>query len=274
MVPYKAIKASNALINDSKSTAPRIAVFVGATSGIGQLTASALVATGTRVRIYLIGRKSSKERAQNFIQELHSISLKAEVIWTEGEASILGDVKRVCDIIKSKEKHVDLLFLTAGYVPFVPRDETAEGVEVTLSLRYYSRMMFILQLLPLLRQAKAARVISVLGGGLLERPSIDLDDLDLKKPGSFGAMQSQVLSATMNTAALERLAADSPSITFIHSCPGSVDTGNVRRGFEPDSLKACVQLGESISGTRRGGDDGGEEAEDGSKHGDYENAYQ
>jgi 2-phosphoglycerate kinase len=44
MVSYNEIRASNALINDAM--APRIAVFVGGTSGIGKLTIRALVATG------------------------------------------------------------------------------------------------------------------------------------------------------------------------------------------------------------------------------------
>lgn len=60
MVSYKEIQASNAPIKDA--TAPRVAVFVGGTSGIGKLPVSALVATGVSVRIFLVGRKSSKER--------------------------------------------------------------------------------------------------------------------------------------------------------------------------------------------------------------------
>jgi len=239
MVRYTDIKASNTLINDS--TAPRIAVFVGGTSGIGQLTIKALVDTGASVRIYLIGRKSSKDRAHVFINELQSANPNAEAIWIEGEVSLLADAKRVCEVIKSRENHVDLLFLTTGYAPFRPREETAEGIEITLSLGYFSRMMFVLQLLPLLREAETARVVSVLGGGLMESPtSIDLDDLAMEKPGKFGPIKSQMLSATMNTATLDKLAADSPGLTFIHSYPGWVDTGNVRRGFEPNAWKAWV----------------------------------
>lgn len=74
----------------------------------------------------------------------------------------------------------------------------------------------------------------------METPKIDLDDLELKKPGSFGAISSQVLCATMNTATLERLAVENPTITFIHSYPGWVDTGNITRGLQHGSAKSWL----------------------------------
>ena len=237
MVSYKEIQASNALINDA--TAPRIAVFVGGTSGIGSFTVRALVATGANLRIYLVGRKSSEERTHAFIQELHTINPKAEVIWTEGEVALLAETKRVCEAIKSKEARVDLLFLTAGYAPFGKRRETAEGLEITQSLEYYSRMLFIMHLLPLLGEAEAPKVVSVLGGGM-ERASINLDDLDLKKPGNFGGMKAQMQYLVMNTTTLETLANNNPNVTFIHSWPGWVNTGNLNRGVDPNSLMAWV----------------------------------
>jgi len=235
MVSYKEIQASNALIDDA--TVPHVAVFVGGTSGIGKFTVRALVATGASVRIYLIGRKSSEERMHAFIQELRVINPKAEVIWTEGEVALLAETKRVCEAIKSKESRVDLLFLTAGYAPFGTRRETAEGLEVAQSLEYYSRMLFVLHLLPLLGEAEAPKVVSVLAGGL-ERATIDLDDLDLKKPGNFGGVKAQGQYVAMNTTTLEKLANDNPNVTFIHSWPGWVNTGNVRRSSDPNSIMA------------------------------------
>lgn len=233
MVSYTEVQASNALINDA--TAPRVAVFVGGTSGIGQLTIKALVATGASVRVYLVGRKSSEERSLTFIQELRAINPKAEVVWTEGEISLLAETKRVCEVIKSKESRVHLLFLTAGYAPFGPRQETIEGLEIAQSLEYYSRVLFILHLLPLLEAAEAPRVVSVLAGGT-ERGTVDVDDPGLKKPGNFGAVKAQFQYTTMNTMALEKLAEENPSVTFIHSWPGWVNTGNVKRGRDPNSV--------------------------------------
>ncbi|KFY27866.1 hypothetical protein V493_03256 [Pseudogymnoascus sp. VKM F-4281 (FW-2241)] len=232
MVSYKEIQASNALINDA--TAPSVAVFAGGTSGIGKFTVKALVATGANVRIYLIGRKSSEARTRIFIQELRAVNPKAEVIWIEGEISLLAETKRVCEVIKSKESRIDLLFLTAGYAPFGARHETAEGIEITQSLMYYSRILFIQHLLPLLNAAEAPKVVSVKGGGL-ERSNVDLEDMDLKKPGNFGVVKAHVQYIGMISTTMEKLAADNPNVTFIHSSPGSVNTGNVNRGLDADS---------------------------------------
>lgn len=234
MVSHAEILASNALLNDT--TAPRVSVFVGGTSGIGQLTLRALAATGASIRVYLVGRKSSADSAAAFIRELESVNPKAEIIWTEGEFSMLAETKRVCEVIRRKESRVDLLFLTAGYAPFSGRVETAEGIEVAQSLEYYSRMLFIQHLLPLLRAAEAPRVVSVLAGGLERVSAIDLDDIDLKRPGNFSGVKAQTQYGNLNTVAMDRLAEENPNVTFIHSWPGWVNTGNVNRGMVRNSL--------------------------------------
>ncbi|KAJ9652997.1 hypothetical protein H2198_007777 [Neophaeococcomyces mojaviensis] len=160
------------------------------------------------MRIYLVGRKSSEGRMHAFIQELHAINPKAEVIWTEGEVALLAETTRICEAIKIKESRVDLLFLTTGYAPFGTRE------------------------------AEAPKVVSGLAGGL-EQATIDFDDLDLKKPGNFGSMKAQIQYTAMNTTTLEKLANENPSIIFIHSWPGWVNTGNVRRGADLNSIMAC-----------------------------------
>jgi len=235
MVFYKEILASNALINDEKTTTtePRlVAVFVGGTSGIGKFTIKALVGTGIGVKIYLVGRKSSQEPTKAFIEELRTLNAKAEIIWTEAEVSLLADVRRVCEIIKSNETRVDLLFLSAGYAPFGVRKETAEGHELVQAIEYYSRMLFILRLLPLLSKSDVPRVVSVLGGGLEMTYLIDLDDFDLKKPGNFKTWRARPQYIAMTTMTMDKLASENPAITFIHSSPGAVNTGNVRRGWD------------------------------------------
>ena len=243
MVSYKEIQTSNALMNDT--TAPHIAVFVGGTSGIGKLTIKALVSTsaGASMRIYLIGRASSEERTRPFIQELQTLNPKAEIIWTEGEVSLLAETHRICKLIQSKESRVDLLFMTTGYAPFGARIETSESVEITQSLEYYTRMLFILHLLPLLRAAEGGRVVSVLAGGMERATSIDVEDLDLKKPENFKLIKIQGHYGAMNTLFLDKLASDNLDVTFIHSWPGWVNTGNVRRGLDlgkPNSLVAWL----------------------------------
>ena len=231
MVAYKHVKAANALISDDN--APRVAVFVGGTSGIGKLTIRALVGTGASLRIYLVGRKASEERTRLFIQELRTINPRAEVVWTEGEVSLLAETARICNDIKSRESQIDLLFLTTGYAPFGARRETTEGIEISQSLSYYTRMLFTLHLLPLLKKSEHGRVVTVLGGAM-ERFGLNLDDLDLKKPGSWGATKAQPHYFASTTVFLDKLAAENHDVVFMHTCPGWVDTGNVWRGLAAD----------------------------------------
>ncbi|KAJ4263412.1 hypothetical protein NW762_006231 [Fusarium torreyae] len=239
MVSFSEIQASNALIDSARIATPFVAVFVGGTSGIGKNTIKALVSTNASIKLYLIGRKTAEAPMTQFIQGLKEINSQAEIVWIEGEVSLLAETKRICEIIKTKESRIDLLFLSTGYAPFGMRVETTEGLEITTSLRYYTRVLFVLHLLPLLCESNG-RVVSVLAGGM-EWATTDLDDIDLKKPGNFGTVKAHIQCVNMTTSTLEKLADENPNVTFIHSTPGWVNTGNVRRGLDsPNSLKGWL----------------------------------
>ncbi|KAF2420694.1 hypothetical protein EJ08DRAFT_683245 [Tothia fuscella] len=116
---------------------------------------------------------------------------------------------------------------------------TSEGFEITQVLAYYSRMLFILHFLPLLEKAKAGRVVSVFSGGL-ERATINFDDLGLTKPENYGGMKSHTQFGTMNTIFMDKLAVGHPGVTFMHSWPGMVYTGNIGRSADPGSILAWI----------------------------------
>lgn len=109
---------------------------------------------------------------------------------------------------------------------------TSEGLVISQSLCYYSRFLFIQHLLPLLNASpeKRGRVVSVVSAGN-EKANIDLDDLDVEKPGTWGWMKSQIHSITMMTMSMERLAEENKGVTFLHANPGLVKTGNLNRGW-------------------------------------------
>lgn len=118
------IQASNARIDGGSY--PRTAVFVGGTSGIGEAAIQELVEAGAEekllIRIYIIGRKNSAERANKSLDKIKAQNPHAELIFTEGDVSLLADVKKFCTDLKRKEKSLDLLFLSTGYSPFGGRD--------------------------------------------------------------------------------------------------------------------------------------------------------
>lgn len=124
--------------------------------------------------------------------------------------------------------------------------ETSEGFETSLALLYWSRILFIKHLLPLLVSASstrpiyAPRVISIAGSGF-EDSEIPLDDLDLRDPQNFGTLRVARQAATLNTLALAHFAAElaNQGIIFIHNHPGGVKTEVYKNGWgeKPIDLK-------------------------------------
>ncbi|OLN96560.1 Dehydrogenase/reductase SDR family member 13-like protein 1 [Colletotrichum chlorophyti] len=228
MVTLYQVRQSNARLTEA--TIPRTALFVGGTSGIGRLALIELASLGFPIKVYVVGRKATESAMRPLLDDLQERNPKAELVWVEGEVSLLAEVRRICDFIKSKESNLDFVCLTAGYVPFGGRNNTVEGLEVTHALEYYGRMLFTLVLLPLLRLSPSGRVLTVLGGSMLSN-DLFLDDLNLEKPGNFGGVRTQTHMNIMNTLFLDRLAHEpgNESISFVHNWPGAVNTGNLAR---------------------------------------------
>lgn len=108
--------------------------------------------------------------------------------------------------------------------------ETAEGLATCHALGHYSRILFMLHLLTLLRASPHGRVVTIFAGGM-ESTKIHLDDLNLEKTANFGLIQSQLQMCTMLSMAMEELAEENPAVAFIRQFPGQVNTGNLNRGW-------------------------------------------
>ncbi|KAF2022399.1 NAD(P)-binding protein [Aaosphaeria arxii CBS 175.79] len=235
MVHISLIQQSNAQVDEF--SAPRVAVFVGGTSGIGKITLAEISGFGFGFTAYVVGRKVSEESFNNFAEELRHDNAKANIVWVEGEVSLLSEVKRVCDHIKTLESTIDLLFMTTGYAPFMGRAATSEGVDISHALEYYSRICFVENLLPQLRASGSARVISVNSGGMETHHGFNVDDLQLKNAGLLWVAYTKIHNGVMCTLTLERLAEknENHDIVFIHSHPHIVRTGNLYRSWNPGS---------------------------------------
>lgn len=116
MVNIAKIRQCNAKLK--ASTTPQVAVFVGATSGIGKITLAKLVRLGFPIKAYVIGRKETEPEFKPFLEELRAANPKADLVWIEGQVTLLAEVRRICLDIKARESKIDLLFLSAGYVPW------------------------------------------------------------------------------------------------------------------------------------------------------------
>jgi len=182
-----------------------VAVFTGGTSGIGKAMAEAFARyTKGRAHIIIIGRNRAAGEAiiASFPKPTDTKDgWKHEFV--SCDAALMSNIRSTCADLIDRLPRINYLVLAAGYASFTSTEETSEGLDRQLALRYYSRYVFISSLLPLLIKAREsgqdARVMSILGSG---RASPDLDDLGLKKARSktfgFGAAKAAIQSTAYN----------------------------------------------------------------------------
>ncbi|KAJ5925189.1 short-chain dehydrogenases/reductase [Penicillium verhagenii] len=201
-----------------KTTRPDlVALFVGATSGIGRNTAVRLAASVDRPTIFTIGRNEAA--GAEVLEELKAANKNGTYKFFPVDVSHLRNVDEVCHKLKPEIQELDLLFLSSG-APSFGKKEGDDNIDVNHIIRYYSRLRFVHNLLPSLELSKSPRVVSVLAGG--QEMMIEEDNLDLKKRFSFSAGNGY--PTTMTTLAFEHLASKHPSVSFIHDFPGIVAT--------------------------------------------------
>lgn len=120
MVKLSLVQASNANI---KATFPSpTALFVGATSGIGESALKSFVKDSEKPTIYLVGR--SQSAAAGIIEVLKTSNAGGTYNYIQSDVSLLANVDTVCDQIKSKEKKLDLIVLSPGFLTFEGRNGT------------------------------------------------------------------------------------------------------------------------------------------------------
>lgn len=219
MVSLEIMRASNAQIS-AKLPPGLVAVFVGATNGIGENTIKQFAKYTTRPRVYFIGR--SLEAAKRIKAECEAVNPQGEYIFIQKDTSLIRNVDQVCNEIKSKENTINLLFMTTGTLAFGTK--TSEGMHYAFALAYFARVRFIENLLPQLQRATSLRrVVSVFTAG--KEGPIYTNDWEAWHVPLYAARGH---GASMVTLSHEILAKQAPNVSFIHNFPGAVKGGVLR----------------------------------------------
>ncbi|KPM36156.1 hypothetical protein AK830_g10406 [Neonectria ditissima] len=221
MVAISKVLESN-LLASSALPSGLVAVFAGATAGIGEMALKSFAQHTTRPKIYYIGR--SQEAGDRLQRELKDLNPEGTYQFVKKDMSLLKNVDDVCRDIKSKEKAINVLFMSQGTLRLGV--DTAEGLPLITALGFYSRQRLTANLLPLLQQASSIRRVVTVMAGTKEGP-IFADDISGRKVPLLSARGHLCTALTLS---LDALARKAPDVSFIHNFPGSVNTNLIRRG--------------------------------------------
>ena len=216
MVSLKGIREANRSLQTTSHTA----VFVGSTSGIGLGTIEALLQHIDAPTVVIVGRSRSK--FSSTISRLQELNPKATLTFIEAQVSYLKEVDRVCSIIKSEHSTIDHLWLSQGGLAQAAGTLSSEGVNGDLAVSYYSRMVFMHRLLPLLSASSDPRIVSVLSAG--QEGTLKISDLGLLDSKNFGMFPTMKHNVTLMSLVMRELALQNPNVSFIHTNPGMVST--------------------------------------------------
>lgn len=218
-----AVRAANAALN----LAGKRAVVVGGTSGIGHGIALRLAQANASVTI--VGR--SPERGAQIVSEMRRAAgaqSPAHFDFVSCDCFSLASVKDCAGELsrgqtKNKPTPLDYLVMTQGMATLQGFTPTDDGLDQKLTLHVYSRATFAESLLPALKEAEDARVMSVLSAGVHGSYANWKADPDLSK-GSYGAKNAADAAGVYNDIVLDSLSRENKDVQFIHACPGFVAT--------------------------------------------------
>jgi NAD(P)-dependent dehydrogenase (short-subunit alcohol dehydrogenase family) len=216
------------------------AFITGGASGLGQETARAMAAKGAHVVI--AARDPAKlEAAANEIREATS-SAKVDTLVVD--LASLDSVRSAGAEANDRFEMIDLLINNAG-VMACPQMETADGFEMQFGTNHLGHFALTKQLLPLVQNGSAKRIVNLSSRGHHFAP-VDTQDpnfesREYEKWSSYG--QSKTANVLFSVALNKRL--DDTDVFAVH--PGGIQT-NLGRHLSEGDLAALLKRIEENSG--------------------------
>jgi NAD(P)-dependent dehydrogenase (short-subunit alcohol dehydrogenase family) len=248
MVSLRTVQQSNSHLATLPHLQGLVALFIGATSGIGQSALQNFAQHAISPHIYTVARPPTIASHERLLESLRQSNPTGTYNLITADVSLVSEIEKIVDAITHKETKIDIIIMSAGFMAFEGRKDTLEGLDPSMSTRYYSRLRVVQQLLPLLNNtaAPSPRIVSILAGGR-ESP-LNEGDLDLLDLSNWSFWNSSVHSTTMGTLALERFANENPRLSIVHWYPGAVATPGLAKarkfGFSPPDQMRVEESGE------------------------------
>src|ERR1700743_1981926 len=162
----------------------KLVVVTGANSGLGFGLSRRLSAAGADV-IMAIRNRAKGEAA---IDEIRKTVPDAKLSIKSLDLSSLSSVAALGEELNGDGRPIDILINNAGVMTPPERDATADGFELQFGSNHLGHFALTAHVLPLLRAAKGARVVSLSSLAARQSGRIHFDDLQFEK--SYSAMQA------------------------------------------------------------------------------------
>jgi NAD(P)-dependent dehydrogenase (short-subunit alcohol dehydrogenase family) len=206
-------------------SSPPVAVVTGANSGIGKVTAAALLRKG----FHVIATARSKERGEAAVADFRRDVPDGRVDLVLCDLSNLASVRAAARDIAAKVDRIDVLVNNAGGI-IGERRVTKEGLEETLGGNHLGPFVLTRALMPLLERAAGdageARIVNVASAAHRRVRDMNWDDLSFARPGAYDSMaaygQSKLANILFTRELARRLEGKRITANCLH--PGVVRT--------------------------------------------------
>jgi NAD(P)-dependent dehydrogenase (short-subunit alcohol dehydrogenase family) len=214
----------------------RRALVTGAASGIGVETARALASAGAET-VIAARDLAAAERAA------------ADIRATTGNPAVsvarldLLDRGSVDQLIRDLAGPLHILVNNAGVMAIPELRRSPEGHELQFATNHLGHFRLALGLLPALRAAGGARVVSVSSRAHLNSPVIfdDIDFHDRPYDPALAYAQSKTANVLFAVAAARHWGGDGIEVNALH--PGAIADSNLARYYDPAELDALRSSG-------------------------------
>jgi retinol dehydrogenase 12 len=215
------------------SLSGRVVLITGANTGIGQVTASTLAQRGAEVYIACRAREAGEAtlgRIRAAGGNAHLLSL---------DLGDLASVRACADDFLSRGKPLHVLINNAGVAG--AKGLTKSGFELAFGVNHVGHFLLTQLLLPRLREADRARVVTVASKAHYDAKAIDWDAVRRPTRGTFGLPEYQVskLANVLFSAELARRLSGS-NVTSYALHPGVI-ASDVWRSV-PQPFRALILL--------------------------------
>lgn len=176
------------MANDLVATMPdlsgKLAIVTGANSGLGFGLARRLAAAGADV-VMAIRNRAKGEVASD---EIRTTVPHAKLTIKSLDLSSLAAVAALGEQLNAEGRPIDILINNAGVMTPPERDTTADGFELQFGSNHLGHFALTGHLVPLLRAANGARVVSLSSLAAGQGGKIHFDDPQFEK--SYAAMSA------------------------------------------------------------------------------------